>query len=93
MHISKDHLAGHGHDHAELAPMSREEMLVLLAYMLEHNRQHTEELHNLFHALDDDGCYDAADELETAMRYYTAGNDALENALDLAKSELPSSGE
>ena len=89
MHISKDHLAGHGHDHAEQAPMSREEMLVLLAYMLEHNRQHTEELYNLFHALDDDGCYDAADELETAMRYYTAGNDAL----DLAKSELPSAGE
>ena len=31
------------------------------------------------------GCYDAADELETAMRYYNAGNEALENALDLAK--------
>lgn len=85
MHISKDHLAGDAHTHEEQTPMSREEMLALLGYMLEHNRHHTEELHTMFHALDDDGCYDAADELETAMRYYIAGNDALENALDLAK--------
>lgn len=85
MHISKDHLAGDSHAHEAQAPMSREEMLALLGYMLEHNRHHTEELHTMFHALDDDGCYDAADELETAMRYYIAGNDALENALDLAK--------
>ena len=65
--------------------MTREELLALLGYMLEHNRQHTEELHGLFHVLDDAGCYDAADELETAMRYYKSGNEALENALDLAK--------
>lgn len=85
MHISKDHLEGHGHTHEDPAPMSREEVLKLLHYMLDHNRHHTEELHSLFHALDDSGCYDAADELETAMRYYNAGNEALENALDLAK--------
>ena len=87
MHISEDHLQGHGNSHAEQQPMSREEILALLSYMLDHNRHHTEELHRLFHALDDDGCYDAADELENAMRYYNSGNDALENALDLAKSE------
>ena len=85
MHISEDHLQGHGHTHEEQPPLSREEMLKLLSYMLEHNRQHTEELHSLFHALDDDGCYDAADELENAMRYYHSGNEALENALDLAR--------
>ena len=85
MHISKDHLQGHGHSHPEQQPMSREEILALLSYMLDHNRHHTEELHSLFHALDDDGCYDAADELENAMRYYNSGNEALENALDLAK--------
>ena len=91
-----DHPHAHEHDHHHEHPQGEDavkQTLALLRYMLEHNRQHTEELHNLFHALDDDGCYDAADELETAMRYYTAGNDALENALDLAKSELPSSGE
>ena len=85
MHMSKDHLAGHGHTHEDQTPMRWEELIVLLSYMLDHNRQHTEELHGLFHTLDDAGCYDAADELETAMRYYNSGNDALENALDLAK--------
>lgn len=85
MHISEDHLQGHGHSHDDLQPMSREEILKLLGYMLEHNRQHTEELHGIFHALDDAGCYDAADELENAMRCYRSGNEALENALDLAK--------
>ena len=83
MHISKDHLEGH--THADQTPMSREEMLALLGYMLDHNRHHTEELHGLFHALDDAGLYDAADELSNAMQYYVSGNDALENALDLAK--------
>lgn len=85
MHISKDHLTGHDHTHEASPSMSREEVLALLTYMLDHNRHHTEELHTLFHALDDAGCYDAADELETAMRYYRSGNEALENALDLAK--------
>ena len=85
MHISEDHLQGHGHSHDDLQPMIREEILKLLGYMLEHNRQHTEELHGIFHALDDAGCYDAADELENAMRCYRSGNEALENALDLAR--------
>ena len=85
MHISEDHLQGHGHSYDDLQPMSREEILKLLGYMLEHNRQHTEELHGIFHALDDAGCYDAADELENAMRCYRSGNEALENALDLAR--------
>ena len=31
MHISKDHLEGHGHPHAEQAPMSQEEVLKLLS--------------------------------------------------------------
>ena len=88
MHISEDHT--HGHSHPKQQPMSREEALKLLTYMLEHNRHHTEELHELFHALDDSGCYDAADELETAMQYYNSGNDALENALDLAKQCIES---
>ena len=85
MHISEDHLQGHGHSHDDLQPMSREEILKLLGYMLDHNRHHTDELHGIFHALDDAGCYDAADELENAMRSYRAGNEALENALDLAR--------
>ena len=84
MHISEDHPHGHSHSHPE--PMSREEMLALLTYMLDHNRHHTDELHDVYHALEDAGCFDAADELSNALRYYGAGNDALENALDLAKN-------
>ena len=45
-----------------------------------------DELHDVYHALEDAGCFDAADELSNALRYYGAGNDALENALDLAKN-------
>ena len=87
MHISDDHAHGHSHSHADLQPMSREEALKLLSYMLDHNRHHTEELHDLCHALEDAECYDAADELSNAMQYYNDGNEALANALDLAKKE------
>ena len=86
MHISEDHPHGHSHSHPDRKPMSREEMLALLTYMLDHNRHHTDELHDVYHALEDAGCFDAADELSNALRYYGAGNDALENALDLAKN-------
>lgn len=90
MHISENH--AHGHSHPEQPPMTREEVLKLLSYMLDHNRQHTEELHGLFHTLNDAGCYEAADELDNAVRYYNSGNESLATALDLAKEAAESEG-
>ena len=90
MHISSDHAHGHSHSHPEQPPMTQEEVLKLLSYMLDHNRQHTEELHDLFHTLNDAGCDEAADELDNAVRYYSAGNEALATALDLAKEAAES---
>ena len=84
MHISSDHSHGHG-AHPDLPPMSSEEVIRLLGFMLDHNRYHTEELHDLRRSLEDAGCSEAVAELDNAMRGYTIGNDALAKALDLAK--------
>jgi hypothetical protein len=86
MHISSDHTHGHG-AHPDLPPMSSEEVIRLLGFMLDHNRYHTEELHDLRHALEDAGKQEAADAVSAALHYFDHCNDALEDALKIAKGE------
>ena len=46
---------GHSHEHShEHTASSPEEVLALLKYMLEHNRHHAEELHDLAHQVPED---------------------------------------
>lgn len=93
------HLGGHGHEHAhehaahhehthpdspELTP---EQTLALMSYMLEHNRSHAEELHNIAHALEAQGRADAAGIVGEAVHYFGHCNDKLEEALRLVKEE------
>ena len=69
----------HSHTHSQATASSPEEALALLKYMLDHNRHHAEELHDLGHAFDDvagDLIHDAVDKLGES-------NDLIEQALSL----------
>jgi hypothetical protein len=69
----------HAHTHSHGAASSPEEALALLKYMLDHNRHHAEELHDLAHSFDDvagDLIHDAVDKLGES-------NDLIEQALSL----------
>lgn len=68
----------HTHDHH-----SPEEALALLAYMVQHNRHHAEELHELAHSMDDE----AAQLIHDAILDFDLGNEKLDEALKLLKGE------
>lgn len=73
------HAEGAAHSHAHAVASSPEEALALLRYMLDHNRHHAEELHDLAHCFDEvtaDLIHDAVDRLEDS-------NAMLEQALSL----------
>ena len=79
------HCHPHSHEHSGDKPMSPEEVLALLNYMLDHNRHHADELHDICHALEDEGKTEAAAALAEALHEYDHGNSKLEKALELAK--------
>ena len=84
-HDHAHHCHPHSHEHTGDKPMSPEEVLALLNYMLDHNRHHADELHDICHALEDEGKAEAAAALTEALHAFDHGNDKLEKALELAK--------
>ena len=76
---------GHDHHHHHDAPQEAGESLALLTYMLDHNRHHAEELHDLAHELSDEGKDAAAELLHEALEAYEQGNEKLAKALEAAK--------
>ena len=60
-----------------------QEALALLAYMVQHNRHHAEELHELAHSMDDE----AAQLIHDAILDFDLGNEKLDEALKLLKGE------
>ena len=77
------HADGTTHSHSHAAASSPEEALALLTYMLNHNRHHAEELHDLAHCFDEvsgDLVHEAVDKLEES-------NALLEQALSLLKNQ------
>ena len=82
-----DHAHTHTHAHGEGKPMSPEEVLALMTYMLDHNRHHADELHEICHALEDQGKAEAAATLADALHYFDHCNDKLEESLKLTKGE------
>ena len=79
-----DHCHEHGHDHEHShAQHSPEEALALLAYMVQHNRHHAEELHELAHSMDDE----PAQLIHDAILDFNLGNEKLDEALKLLKGE------
>jgi len=84
------HDHGHPHDHehphehgGEHKPQSADENIALLKYMLEHNRHHGEDLHELYHSLEAAGNSEAAALVSEALHYYDHGNEKLADALKL----------
>ena len=69
----------HAHTHSHAAASSPEEALALLKYMLDHNRHHAEELHDLAHCFDEV----AGDLIHEAVDKLGESNDLIEQALSL----------
>ena len=91
-----DHTHEHGHTHehthdhccgAGHKAQSPEENLALLNYMLEHNRHHGEDLHELYHSLEAAGNTDTAKLVGEALHYYDHGNEKLAEAAKLLGGE------
>ena len=77
---SHDHEHHHDHEHPHGADAVRQTR-ALLQYMLEHNRHHAEELHDLAHELSGQGKVAAADRIHEAIHSFDEGNGLLEQAL------------
>ena len=80
---SHSHPHTHDHPHGEAAAMSFEETLALLGYMLDHNRHHAEELHDLAHNFDEV----AGDLIHEAVDKLGESNDLIEQALSLIQNQ------
>lgn len=79
---------GHAHEHSHSGPeLSPEQTLALMSYMLEHNRSHAEELHNISHALALQGKPEAAGLVAEAVHHFDHCNEKLDEALKLVKGE------
>ena len=75
---------GHSHDHHSHGQAhSPEETVALLTYMIDHNKHHGEDLHEIYHALADSGKAEAAELLHKAMHLYEDGNALLADALKM----------
>lgn len=85
------HDDGHCHCHEEHEHEHKEhnanEDVALLKYMIEHNRHHNEDLHELYHSLDGAGKKEAAALVGEAMHFFDHGNEKLANALKLLGGE------
>ena len=77
----------HGHEHQHEHPgnggmNTDKQTLALLKYMLEHNRHHAEELHDLAHCFDEV----AEDLIHQAVDKLGESNDLIEQALCLIRN-------
>ena len=80
-----DHEHAHSHEHSHGGFDSIEQAVALMTYMLDHNRHHAEELHDVCHKLEDMGKTEAAEKLGQALHSYTHGNEHLAEALEALK--------
>ena len=81
-----EHEHTHPHEHGPVAAFdSAEQAEALMSYMLDHNRHHAEELHELGHKLAHSGKEDASKLIHEAVDAFSAGNELLEKALKALK--------
>jgi len=84
--LSHEHGEGHTHTHGDVTAFeSVEQAIALMSYMLDHNKHHAEELHELSHKLEATGKENAAQLIGVALEKYYAGNEDLEKALNALK--------
>jgi len=85
-----DHTHEHGeHEHAHThdAGSTPEQTMALLGYMLNHNRDHAAEIHELAHRLAAEGKTEEAELIHKGVAFYNDGNDQLAEALKKLKGE------
>ena len=73
----------HDHSHTHDTATTPEQRLALLSYMADHNKSHTDELHELAHDLDEQ----VAALVHDAVHLYEQGNAKLDEALSMLKGE------
>lgn len=80
-----DHNHGtfHCHSHEDKPAQNVNETVALLNYMIDHNKHHGEDLHEIYHALDATGKKEAAEFVHEAIHLYNDGNEKLAEALKL----------
>lgn len=91
MEHTHDHDHGHTHEgehchchtHEGQNAQSANETVALLNYMIDHNKHHGEDLHEIYHSLEAAGNKEAAELVHEAMHLYDHGNEKLAEALKL----------
>lgn len=87
-HSHEHHHHDHDHVHGDITAFeSTEQAVMILGYMLEHNRSHAEELHEICHRLEATGEEEAAEYLDKAVDSFREGNDLMDKALRILKKE------
>ena len=82
------HEHGHTHTHEGITAFdSVEQAVKVLGYMLDHNRSHAEELHEICHKLEATGEAEAAEYLDKAVDAFRQGNDLMAEALRILGKE------
>jgi len=94
MHDHHEHTHEHSHEHPHVhtheditAFESTEQAVRILGYMLDHNKSHAEELHEICHKLEASGEEEAAEYLDKAVDAFRDGNSLMEKALSSLKKE------
>lgn len=84
--LTHTHADGHVHTHQNVTAFdSVEQATALVSYMLDHNRHHAEELHELTHKLEASGNVESAKLIDEALEKYYEGNESLAKGLSLLK--------
>jgi hypothetical protein len=81
MHGGHGHI--HQHNNEEHGNNDAARNLALLTYMLEHNRQHADEIHEMAHALYHENKENAARLLDESLELFKAGNEKIAAALEI----------
>ena len=82
-----EHKHSHPHEHGPISAFdSLEQAEALMSYMLDHNRHHAEELHELCHKLEASGKTEAAKLIDDAVDRFGEGNELLAKALEALKA-------
>ncbi|MDR2572680.1 MAG: cobalt transporter [Oscillospiraceae bacterium] len=84
MHDGHSHVHGHDHDHShdneKTSDISTKD-IALLKYMLEHNKQHADELSATGSKIEASGMTDAANKIKAAVFHFSHANEELEKAI------------
>ena len=86
MHDFHEHEHEHFHENIT-AFESKDQAIALVGFMLEHNKSHTEELHEVCHKLEASDEKEAAFLIDDAVDHFREGNALLESALAALKKE------